>query len=97
MMEEFESPTYVLDLKDNLNWARIERAELGAPIEVFVRPDNTTLHASRIAAKGTLKEVEGGRIFEIEVKTESGVQTHCWIWEILEDAVRISRRDHLRT
>jgi hypothetical protein len=39
-MQEFESPTYVLDLKDTLNRARIERAELGAPIEVFVRPDN---------------------------------------------------------
>lgn len=85
-MEEFESPTYVLDLANSLNCAHIESAKPGVPVEVRVVPE---AGGESILAKGLLNSESTS--FSVEVVTPAGTQTHSWTWEFLKDALEYRR------
>ena len=85
-MEEFEFPTYVLDLTNSLNRAHIESAKPDVPIVVCVIPESG---GESILAKGLLNAQSTS--FSVEVVTPAGTQTHSWSWDFLKDALA-SRR-----
>ncbi len=89
-MEVFESPTYVLDLRDSRNRATIESVKPNKQIRVLVRPENDPL-AAPIIATGKLSD--DGAVFDVLVVTRAGRQSHSWTWNTLQDALR-GYRDH---
>ena len=87
-MAEFESPTYILDLRHGLNRATLVGAIPGKEIDVLVRPEDDEF-AQPTRAKGTLSA--DGQFFEVVVSTGSGEQTHSWNFEVLKSAIRAHR------
>jgi hypothetical protein len=82
-MAEFESPTYVLHLRDKSTCSRIQSARPGKEVPVLVRPElNKT--AKPIKAKGILSD--DGKTFSVVVTRADGKQqTHAWNYkELLE-------------
>src|SRR5947207_15683125 len=63
-MHQFESPTYVLDLRHSLNRATIESAKPNKKIRVLVIPEDDP-SAEPIAADGTLSP--DGKLFHVVV------------------------------
>jgi hypothetical protein len=88
-MAEFESPTYILDLRDSLNCATLEGASPGEEIQVLVRPENDEASAP-IRATGTLSS--DSQTFQVVVTTSAGEQTHSWNYDTLKDALRARRK-----
>lgn len=89
-MAEFESPTYVLDLRDRSNCSRIESAKPGKEIRVLVRPEHDTT-VRPIVAKATLSN--DGASFFVVVTTADGEQTHDWGFKDLLEAISVHRPD----
>ncbi len=87
-MQEFESPTYVLDLRNSLNRSTIASAKPNKEIRVLLRPDGDT-SAKPIAATGKLSE--DGTVFHVVVVTSAGRQSHTWDWSTLLDAISAYR------
>ncbi len=83
-MQEFESPTYILDFRNSLNRSTIESAKPNKEIRVLVRPENDP-SAESIAATG--KRSEDGTEFHVVVVTTAGHQSHTWNWNWLQDAI----------
>ena len=89
-MLEFESPTYVLDLRDRSNCSRIESAKPGKEIQVLVRPEHDAT-AKPIVAKGTLSH---DQIFHVVVTRADGAQqTHDWGYKGLLEAISSYKPD----
>lgn len=86
-MEEFESPTYVLDLGKRVTRERIENAKPLVVINVLVCDANDVL-AKSVQAQGLL--TERGE-FVVTVRTGDGIQQHDWLYADLLDAVRTAR------
>lgn len=89
-MAEFESPAYVLDLRDRSNCSRIESVKPGKEIRVLVRPEHDTT-ARPIVAKGILSN--DGESFSVVVTTADGDQTHDWGYKDLLEAISVHRPD----
>jgi hypothetical protein len=89
-MAEFESPTYVLDLRNKSNCSRIESAKVGKEIQVLVRPENDSM-AQPIVAMGILSK--DATSFCVVVKTADGEQTHDWGYNDLLEAISAHRPD----
>ena len=87
-MQEFESPTYVLDLRNSLNRSTIESAKPNKEIRVLVRPEDDP-SAGPVAATGKLNE--DGTVFHVVVVTATGQQSHTWNWSTLQDAISAYR------
>lgn len=87
-MQEFESPTYVLDLRNSLNRSTIESAKPNKEVKVLARPEDNA-SAKPITATGKLSK--DGRIFHVVVVTTAGQQSHTWNWNTLQDAIRAYR------
>ncbi len=87
-MREFESPTYVLDLRDSLNRSTIESAKPNKEIRVLVRPEDDA-SAAPIIANGKLSE--DGTEFHVFVVTSAGQQSHSWTWNTLQEALSAYR------
>ncbi len=83
-MQEFESPTYILDFRNSLNRSTIESAKPNKEIQVLVRPEDDP-SAKPIAATGKLSE--DGTVFHVVVVTTAGQQSHTWDWSTLQDAI----------
>ena len=83
-MEEFESPAYVLDLRDRSNCSRIQSAKPGQEIKVLVHPENDSSVPS-ILAKGTRSG--DGTSFSVVVTTSAGEKEHSWNYQWLLEAI----------
>ncbi len=80
-MVEFESPAYVLELRDRSNCLSIESAEPGQEIRVFVRPEHDD-KATPIAAKGT-RSTDGQSFLVVVTREDGAQQSHPWNYEAL--------------
>ena len=89
-MAEFESPTYVLDLRDKSNCSRIESAKPGKEVQVLVRPENDSM-AQPIKAMGTRSK--DGTSFNVVVTTADGKQTFDWDHNVLKNAISVQWPD----
>lgn len=87
-MPEFESPTYVLDLRHSLNRSTIESVKPNKEVQVLVRPEEDPA-AKPITAIGKLSE--DGKVFHVVVFTTVGQQSHTWNWSTLEEEIRAYR------
>jgi hypothetical protein len=70
-ISEFDSPTYVLDLRNKLNCLRIESAQPGEEIQVLVRPKHDHM-AKPVLAKGMLSQ--DGASFSVVITRADGTQ-----------------------
>jgi hypothetical protein len=86
-MAEFESPTYVIDFKDEKTLNRIRNVQPDQIISIMV--SGVDPQAPSIPAKGELRD----GVFHVSVTTSAGEQTHKWTYEFLMDAVRVYSRD----
>jgi hypothetical protein len=84
-MEEFESPTFVLDLRNNLNRSTIATAKPNKELRVLVRPEDNP-SAESVLATGRLSE--DSALFHVVAVTSAGQQSHAWNWSDLQDAIR---------
>lgn len=89
-MAEFESPTYVLDLRDSSNCSRIQSCKPGKEIQVLVRPEQDAT-VKPIMAKGIRSH--DGASFSVVVTTADGKQTHEWGYTDLLEAISVHRPD----
>ena len=89
-MPDFESPTYVLDLRDRSNCSRIESVKPGKAIQILVRPEHDTT-AQPTVAKGTRSN--DGASFSLVVTTADGEQTHDWGYKDLLEAISVYKLD----
>jgi hypothetical protein len=86
-MVEFESPTYVLHLRDKSTCSRIQSASPGEEVQVLVRPAHDTT-AKPIVAKGILSNDDAS--FSVVVTRADGMQqTHSWIYKELLEAISV--------
>jgi hypothetical protein len=76
-MTPSDSLIYGIDFRDSANCSRIESAQPGEEIKVFVRPEHEPL-ADPLGAKGTRSQ--DGAWFMVEVTTEDGKQ-QSFEWE----------------
>lgn len=90
-MPDFESPAYVLDLRDRSNRSRIKSAKPGKEIQVLVRPEHDAT-AKPIVAKGTRSH--DGASFHVVVTSEDGAQQpHDWGYQDLLEAISVYQPD----
>jgi len=90
-MPEFESPTYVLDLRDRSNCSRIESAKPGKEIQVLVRPEHEAT-AKPIVAKGT-RSHDGASLYVVVTRADGAQQTHDWGYKDLLEAISVYKPD----
>lgn len=81
-MEQFDEPTYYLDLSHSLNRATLESAKPNKAMPVLVKAAGDR-SAPPIKATGALVGPE----FHVEVVTAQGQQHHSWTWAFLRDAL----------
>jgi hypothetical protein len=72
-MPDFESPTYMLDLRSMSNCSTIESAKAGKTIRVLVHPEHDA-PAQPIVAKGTRSHDSAS--FSVVVTRADGAQQH---------------------
>ena len=90
-MPEFESPTYVLDLRDRSNCSRIESAKPGKEIQVLVRPEHDAT-AQPIVAKGT-RSHDGASFSVVVTRADGAQQHHDWGYKDLLKAISVHKPD----
>lgn len=76
-MTTSDSLTYVIDFRDSSNCSRIESAQPGEEIKVFLLPEHEPL-ADPIVANGTRSQ--DGALFLVEITTAGGTQ-QAFEWE----------------
>lgn len=85
-MDEFQWPTYVLDLRNPVTLSRVECLKEGRTVAVLVRQEENAL-APSIAAKAQLI----GNVVHVVVETKGGEQRHEWNYGFLMNAVKMHR------
>ena len=86
-MEEFETPTYVIDLRDKSTCSRIQSARPSKEIQVLVRPEHDAT-VEPIVANGALSNNRAS--FSVVVtRTDGKQQSHSWNYNDVLDAISV--------